>query len=1108
MLVEDYAGHVTCVKAIIYCCPSRGTSESSECPRELVVFAGMGGFIALFRGNPTKCTVKHRVFRKGLGRIHGMWCKQEKDAIQVWIWGGKSIAKVDFRQTDRGNFEVVEKWILENIFLDWILDLKPIEIASSNQEFVLIGFAQNTVGAYEIANQQISRISHWECDDRSYLYSLAFGKVPFRLHNDMGDKGILDLIEGIEVACGTVFGEILIWKLLKDGECGHLSRSKAHNGVVYNICWKNEEKLISCSDDRSVRSWRRISSLHQTELIKVFQSEGYPSRVYRCSFTTPDFGNLVVTGGENGVIKLWDSVGNLLNDCISSHSGSVWSIYIVEDPLDKEFIIISGGSDSDVRVSSSSLDSIIGTRATRPCLVNAQTSQHKSVCLSVPRFEFDTSTEDRQYVRRLFILSESEAIVIGNNGVIYSLTWLKDFEGSSWRDLFRVDGCISAAERIDYLRTAIGTVAGDVIIFNRETGIIFYLLEKRSSSVNSIFFSNGFLFIGFSNETGCLWTFKQNQDLTFDFKGKIQSPYRSRFICLSCNSKFVALADAKGFIYVFDFSTFEFLDRFAPHSGKRVTFLLFSMSGDFLWTVGRNGTVLCSKIITDELKKSISLVRMSEFISKSKSAEHLYWLPKASGFSAPIVLGFEGSTCVLRDLENSELILSFPAPGGNRPSDLYFCKESSKIMYMYSTFEKKIGSHITIQAKDVQISHQRSTLGYSIGSIYLRMHSKLISQVKFLRGASTPFHLMVTGSEDNTMKLVRINSDTTDYKGIEVLSTFEQYSRYSIRCVESVACKYESGSCIVFSGGVADQLQGFEIRCASTHVRPLFSSGGSVSSFPKKAHQNIEIERFKVLDIRILSIAAISLEIFGYSKQYCLLVGNSIGSLKVYVFDHPSQSLSIVFETLHHERPVLSIAMITIMKDPQSPRAYAITGDTAGKSIVWDIGSLLKYWKNCPDNVDHVMKPMLELPGLHQSGVNAISSIVRGRDDDDIYFFCTGGDDQSICLNALIIKDASVEFLSTYKVDLCHASAVNSVHLTLRNGSFWLFSASNDKRLSLWSFKPDAFASLNLVDSVIVDVDDVSSLDVSWEPDAETAIVVVSGHGVSIVRFQLETPFK
>jgi WD40 repeat protein len=65
------------------------------------------------------------------------------------------------------------------------------------------------------------------------------------------------------LACGTVFNEILLWKVMdKRPGCDTVAVKKrltGHYGVIFSVRYCQERQLLcSVSDDRSIKVWRAV----------------------------------------------------------------------------------------------------------------------------------------------------------------------------------------------------------------------------------------------------------------------------------------------------------------------------------------------------------------------------------------------------------------------------------------------------------------------------------------------------------------------------------------------------------------------------------------------------------------------------------------------------------------------------------------------------------------------------------------------------------------------------------------------------------------------------------------------------------------------------------
>ncbi|KAF2325013.1 hypothetical protein GH714_022219 [Hevea brasiliensis] len=153
-----------------------------------------------------------------------------------------------------------------------------------------------------------------------------------------------DNLETLRIASGTIYNEIIIWKVvpqhgalpltstLEDhmplkNSCSkafhlhcqqhkavHISRLIGHEGSIFRIVWSSDgSKLVSVSDDRSARIWavkaeQKDSSNQEGEIAGPVLF-GHNARIWDCCIS----GSLIVTAGEDCTCRVWRLDGKQLN---------------------------------------------------------------------------------------------------------------------------------------------------------------------------------------------------------------------------------------------------------------------------------------------------------------------------------------------------------------------------------------------------------------------------------------------------------------------------------------------------------------------------------------------------------------------------------------------------------------------------------------------------------------------------------------------------------------------------------------------------------------------------------------------------------------------------
>ncbi|GMI10197.1 hypothetical protein TrLO_g15590 [Triparma laevis f. longispina] len=142
--------------------------------------------------------------------------------------------------------------------------------------------------------------------------------------------------DNLDILSGTVFNEVLIWSATSlHSSTSSTSSSiiknkhklKGHEGVIFRVAWgENNEEILSCSDDRSVRLWCYDNTTDEWS--------------QRCPPPSPH----IVTSGEDGTARVWCCDTGKLLSVIEGHGAkSIWRIAIDPNNSDR---VVTGGNDS------------------------------------------------------------------------------------------------------------------------------------------------------------------------------------------------------------------------------------------------------------------------------------------------------------------------------------------------------------------------------------------------------------------------------------------------------------------------------------------------------------------------------------------------------------------------------------------------------------------------------------------------------------------------------------------------------------------------------------------------------------------------------------------
>ena len=114
---------------------------------------------------------------------------------------------------------------------------------------------------------------------------------------------------------------------------------KGHDGSVWSVAFSPDgTRIVSGGEDGTVRLW----TLDGKPAAKPFK--GHEGGVWSVAFS-PD-GTRIVSGGEDGTVRLWTLDGKPAAEPFKGHDGSVRSVAFSPDGTR----IVSGGEDGTVRV--------------------------------------------------------------------------------------------------------------------------------------------------------------------------------------------------------------------------------------------------------------------------------------------------------------------------------------------------------------------------------------------------------------------------------------------------------------------------------------------------------------------------------------------------------------------------------------------------------------------------------------------------------------------------------------------------------------------------------------------------------------------------------------
>ena len=303
----------------------------------LYLLVGEGQHLKIF-DHETKCLL-HMAKAFDVQAIHGICCRAVEGGIALLlIWGGRSTCTIRI-SVDPNDSSVVwtTKRVPELQAKDWILDgchrggNLPKALSSESCFHSILVTAQNELLSlsYKCDPNGVSHAEHSLTSIASGPRSILYSAHVLRLSDDL-----------IQVAAGTVFGEVLLWSYSNSTSktsakvCLHHT-STGHEGSVFGVKIAEEvdegngkRLLASCSDDRTIRIW------DISEKKKTLQNDG-PGQMI---------------DGDHDAYRLHNSKSNV--ECLAmvmGHASRIWGIRFLSQ-TDGHWNLLSYGEDSTVQL--------------------------------------------------------------------------------------------------------------------------------------------------------------------------------------------------------------------------------------------------------------------------------------------------------------------------------------------------------------------------------------------------------------------------------------------------------------------------------------------------------------------------------------------------------------------------------------------------------------------------------------------------------------------------------------------------------------------------------------------------------------------------------------
>eukprot|EP00898_Chlorokybus_atmophyticus_P002804 jgi/Chlat1/3524/Chrsp23S03796 len=1017
----------------------------------------------------------------------------------------------------------------------WVLAVKLLL-----GQLLAAGLANNSVELWDWkAGRLIRRVL---CSERCMLYSLAFR------HDDSGK---------LLVAAGTIFNEVLVWPAATSTspwqeEFTPRHRLQGHDGSIHNLCWSHDGQcIVSVSDDRTARFWH-IPKEEYEHAMPGPVLYGHTARIWDCYLA-----------GEDCTCRVWDHQGRLLT-VLQGHRGrGIWRVAFDEATAS----LVTAGADASIKTWSLAQWQQIASIEENSGVCKSSSAPEVFTLINMPGVNGTNESNSgnlhdstSEYVRAVVLRDHTALYVATNQGLLHRVLLPTSTSPSSneyWITLFDFssfdapDQSTFRGAPITCLQVLAGVDDddGDYVLVGEHSGWVAALYVTRASDAHcTVERVNIWPAHDTRQLVGAFWCTElgPRHAFTADPKGRLKwwllpdrlkdnasdakhdkTSHLLAELKTSSSYRLLVCGDQQGNIFAFKLpasllspgnvtpSSQEVvqLTPTARLRGAHGTMAVTSLSvrNDTVISTGRDGC------IRHYMHQDGNLQCCQTEGTDISAVERLYASDDGSNRSS-IVLGFLSGDFIIQDLTDNREVVRIDCGGWRRPHDCAIDVGTSlRYCFVYYT-HRQLCVQLSWSVNDgnealTDAPGRQTSLHWSFHG--MEVHSLLFAPLSLGSQAEQEQHVIVTGSEDASIRLTRCTQDA-QMDSSYVLG--EHVGGQSVRALAVIPTDGHNEETVLFTAGAKEILSCWVLSEASSIWLSTFVRHGGTSL----GHGSSD-------DRRYLALTAFAKGSFGDRTLVCfIVVASSNATLTLFAFNMHEKSWKSLAALDCHTAPVLSLVHHILAKESGDGDATVVfSGSTDGSLAAWDVTEFTEQFMSGTTNgktssqeetitqngvVDNstlsmkksadgayrkrtssraktrvahnmyategpkdpltVLKPAFFVNKLHQSGVNCASvATVSAR----ACLLVTGGDDQAITAS-MVVRDSNGGFMHQllHRVDIAHSSAVRGIW----TDACCIISAGLDQRLRVWSFSEEGCA-LSLKESccMVTDVPDISAMD-------------------------------
>ncbi|XP_015190391.1 PREDICTED: WD repeat-containing protein 6 isoform X2 [Polistes dominula] len=895
-----------------------------------------------------------------------------------------------------------------------------------------------------------------------------------------------ETIKDLVIFSGTVFQEILIWKLDyatdHDKNAKILHRLIGHKGVIFSVIYDpNTSFICSTSDDRTVRLWKVIENKSNTldcqnnidwknvEIKLVKTMFGHAARVWRAIIRN----DVLFTIGEDSLICIWSLNGLLLNKLFAHHGARIWSIHISEDNK----IIFTGGADGAVH-----MWPFISTPNNNLQIISS----------------FKTSSRIPKYVT---YLNSGTLIIFHDGGMLECYDDALHLRESTYLEIYssycimKVSSCrcyISFASRYGHI-----TIYTEINKENKK--YLHQILEKKimKSKIFSLqWLKNDRMLVCGENGSLLILAITPNNELYIHSEYILPYSREGWITAAIIYTNLLVCGDRTGNLYIFETHDQSLSKTNVDKNISKPIQTIYKVHGKIgvqlcavlnkkLMTAGRNGMIKFYDIF---MKNNRNYLRTLYSIKMPMD-----WISNILNINDDVLItGFKEVEFIIYSLHHQRIAVKYPCGGGHRSVDCLILNENIKFAYIR---DKKI----------YLSSHHLNSLFLSTPTILNGFHVKEIYNVQPIINLFDQ-KIYVSGGEDCKLRLTHIYKSELKRKDytFETLNIMDGHIS-SIKSIAIFNLKNTdlTSTYLIFScGGRAqikcwqidirwddddDVLSNDNVSCIDLNSHMLFGLDQNRRKQMQKAKQTFAIEsETRYMDIKVYCPSLKSTFIF-------LVIACGDGYLRLFIYNIFKKDINPILYTKCTARCILkvhvlelkNIIIIMTMSTDGIVRYYNFTDIflEASKNMISGNSNL--------QNIDIIPFAIMK---LHQSGINSydLKTIT-----EDKYLLVTGGDDNLLCLvlfQICILEDAtvSVEILSKHNISSIHYAQITGVKITNNK----IFSVGIDQQVIIHTYSYNNNKILaQLLSTEFTSVSDVQGMVLSTSMKSNDIFLFIYGNG-------------